>query len=45
MSVAISRVMIHREYARLRQGSLASLAHLYSFTTLFELSIERIKIA
>jgi len=28
MSVAISRVMIHREYARLRQGSLASLAHL-----------------
>ena len=27
MSVAISRVMIHREYTRLHQGSLASLAH------------------
>jgi len=26
--VAISRVLIHREYARLHQGSLASLAHL-----------------
>ena len=29
MSVAISRVMIHREYARLRQGSLASLTRLF----------------
>ena len=28
MSVAISRVLIHREYARLHQGSLASHAHL-----------------
>jgi len=28
MSVAISRVLIHREYARLHQGSLPSLAHL-----------------
>ena len=28
MSVAISRVSIHREYARLPQGSLASLTHL-----------------
>jgi len=28
MSVAISRVLIHREYSRLPQSSLASLAHL-----------------
>jgi len=28
MSVAISRVLIHREFSRLHQGSLASLAHL-----------------
>ena len=28
MSVAISRVLIHREYSRLHQDSLASLAHL-----------------
>jgi len=28
VSVAISRDLIHREYARLHQGSLASFAHL-----------------